>query len=95
MELRPAFLTAVRLSQSLWFTLVPFLPFTGGSLGSLNFCDLQQSSLVSEDIETVLSSAIHVALFSAAETVDMKAHKQVGSSQLERCSRSERKTRSV
>lgn len=91
MESRPALLTAARLSQPLWFIPVAsLLPFTGGSLQSLNFCNLQQSSLVSEEAETMLSRAIRAAQFVTAETVYMKAHKQVGSSQLEGDFRSDR-----
>lgn len=45
---------------------------------------------MSEGVKTMLSSGIHVAVFAAAEIVFMKAHKQVGSSELEGDSWSER-----
>lgn len=44
---------------------------------------------MNEEAETVLSSVIHMALFATAETFCVKAHKQVGSSQLEEDSQSE------
>lgn len=56
--------------------LVPFLFFTGGSLGSLSFCSLQQASPVSR-VESILPSAIHAALL-AAVTFCKKVPEQVG-----------------
>lgn len=60
------------------------LPITGGSSGSLKFCGLQQSSLVSAEVETMLFTAVHAVLFASAETVCLEAHEQVSSLQLER-----------
>lgn len=45
---------------------------------------------MSEEVETMLSSAIRAAPFATAKTVGVKAHKQVGISQLEEESRRER-----